>query len=165
MLELAFIDQLDGDLDAGLPARFVHAFRPEALVAQERPLIEGELEADRIDRYDHGQHRGVSAGAAGHEVAFGHAPVADPAGDRRLELGELKVELGLADRRFLRRHRGLGDAFGLRALLEGLLRDGAILTSCEARARSLSVKARLARACASVARTCASEVSKGGDRW
>ena len=34
-------------------------------------------------------------------------------------------------------------------------------TSCEARARSLSVKARLARACASVARACASDVSNG----
>ena len=46
--------------------------------------------------------------------------------DRRAQLGELEVELGLPHRRLLRRDRRLGDALGLRALVEGLLGDGLV---------------------------------------
>ena len=55
----------------------------------------------------------------------GHAPVADASRDRRAQLGELEIERGLAHGRLLRRDGGLGHALGLRALIEGLLRDGA----------------------------------------
>ena len=75
----------------------------EALVAQIRRLIEGELEADRIDRHDGGEQRGVAAGAAGDEIAGRDAAVADAAGDRRAQLGEFEIELGLPHRRLVAR--------------------------------------------------------------
>ncbi len=54
----------------------------------------------------------------------GHAPVADAAGDRRPQLGEFEIELGLAHHRLACRHRSLGIADCLRALVENLLADG-----------------------------------------
>ena len=72
-------------------------------IAQVGRLIHGELEADGIDGGDGGEQRRAAGRAAGHEVADGDAPVADAAGDGRLELGELQIELGLADGRLLRR--------------------------------------------------------------
>ena len=65
----------------------------------------------------------AAAGAAGHEIAGRHAPVADAAGDGSLELGEFEIELGLAHHRLVRCDRGLGIAGRLRALLENLLAD------------------------------------------
>ncbi len=62
--------------------------------------------------------------AAGHQVAGRDAAVADAAGDRRAQLGELEIELGLAHRGLARQHRGFGVALGLGALLEDLLGDG-----------------------------------------
>ena len=69
---------------------------------------------------------GAAGEAAGDEIARRHAPVADAAGHRRAQFGELQVELGLAHRRLVRRHRRLGVALGLRALLEHLLGDGLV---------------------------------------
>ena len=69
---------------------------------------------------------GVAAGAAGHQIARRHPPVADAAGDRSPELGEFEIELGLAHQRLVRRHRGLGIAERLRPLLEDLLADGPV---------------------------------------
>ena len=64
-----------------------------------------------------------AAGAAGHEIAGSHAPVADAAGDGSLELGELEIEFGLAHHRLVRGDRSLGITGRLRTLLENLLAD------------------------------------------
>ena len=95
--EVLLVDQLAAR-PATLPSRLVTSLPPrgEPLVAQIGGLVEGELEADRIDRHDGGEQRGVAAGAAGHEIAGRHAAVADAAGDRRAQLGELEIELGLS---------------------------------------------------------------------
>ncbi len=98
----------------------------EALVAQVRRLVERELESDRIDRHDGREQRGVAAGPAGDQVAGGNAPVADAAVDRRAQLGEGEIELGLAHHRFVGGDGGFGDALALRPLIEGLLGDGLV---------------------------------------
>ncbi len=121
--EFLLVDQLERDRGAGI--RVGHQLGG-ALVAQERRLVEGEFEADRIDRYDGGEQRRHAGDAAGDEIARRDAPVADPAGDRRAQFGELQVELGLLDRRLLRRDLGLRGAVRLRALIEQLLGDGAL---------------------------------------
>ena len=88
------------------------------------------------------------------EVARRHAPVADAAGHRRAQFGELQVELGLPHRRLVGLHRRLGVALGLRALLEHLLGDGLVaqqllaarmvgLGEDEVRARQREIGARL----------------------
>src|SRR6185503_5273843 len=126
MREIALVDQPDADLDPAAAAGDVLALLAQPLVTQERSLVERELETDRVDRHDGGKQRGVAAGAAGDEIAFGNAPVADPPGHRRLQLGELDIELGLAYRRLLGGDGSLRNALRLRALLEGLFGDGAV---------------------------------------
>ena len=93
--------------------------RPDARreIAQVRRLIHGELEPDRIDRDDRREQRRGAARAAGDEIADRHAPVADAAGDRRLEFRELQVELRLLDGSRLGRDRRFSDALGLHALI------------------------------------------------
>ena len=81
-----------------------------AQVAQVGGLVHRELEADRIDRLDGRQQGRGARRAAGHEVADRHAPVADAARHRRAQLGEVEVELGLAQRRLLGGNVGLRDA-------------------------------------------------------
>ena len=126
--EVVLVDQLERDGDAALAARHVLARGGEALVAQIRRLIEGELEADRIDRHDGRQQRGVAAGAARHQIADRDAAVADAAVDRRAQLGEfVEVKLGRLHHRLLRGHGGFGDALGLRALVVGLFGDGLVV--------------------------------------
>ena len=126
MVEIAFVDQLERDDDAAVAAGHLLAAAGEALVAQIRGLVEGELEADRIDRHDGGEQRRAAGSAAGDEIAGRHAAVADAAGDRRAQLGELQIELGLAHRGLVGRDRRRGAALRLRALIEGLLGDGAV---------------------------------------
>ena len=53
-------------------------------------------------------------------------PVADAARHRRPQFGEFEIELGGGDGCLARPHRRFGDPLGLGALIEGLLRDGAI---------------------------------------
>ncbi len=67
--------------------------------------------------------RGVAARAAGHQVAWRNAPVADTARDGGRELGELEVELSLSDGRLLRLDGGTRNPLGLDPLVERLLRD------------------------------------------
>ena len=55
-----------------------------------------------------------------------HAAVADAAGDRRAQLGEFEIELGLPHRGLVGRDRSRRCAEGLGALVEGLLGDGAV---------------------------------------
>ena len=77
--------------------------------------------------------------AAGDEIARRDAPVADAAGDRRAQFGELQVELGLLDRSLLRRDLGLRGPVRLRALIEQLLGDGAL---AHQRLRALQIGSR-----------------------
>ena len=137
VVEVVLVDQLERHLNAGVAAGDVlSAVFGKTLVAQIRGLIEGEFETDRIGRHDGGEQRRVAARAAGDQVARRHAAVADAAVDRRAQLGELQVELGLPHRRLVRRHRRLGVALGLRALLERLLGDGLVAHELPARAYS-----------------------------
>ena len=122
--ELGLVEQLQANRGAAEAGYLVPAGR-QSLVAQQRRLVEGEFEPDRIDGDDGGEHGGVAAGAAGDQVALGHAPIADAAGDRRLELGVLEIKLRLAHHRLVGRHRGLGIAESLHPLLVDLLADGA----------------------------------------
>ena len=69
----------------------------------------------------------MPGGVSGDEIARRHPAVADPAGHRSLQFGEFEIEGRLPHRRRLGRDRGLGDALGLGALVEGLLGDGAFL--------------------------------------
>ena len=103
MLEIAFVDQLERHLHA-MPrlATSWPAVR-QPLVAKVGGLIEGEFETDRIGRHDGREQRRVAAGAAGDQIAGRHAPVADAAVDRRAQLGEFQVELGLPHRRLVAR--------------------------------------------------------------
>ncbi len=126
MPEVLLVDELERDRHAAIAAGDVLAFLRQALVPQKRGLVEGKLEVDRIGRDDRREQRGVAARSAGHEIAGRNPPVADTAVDRRTQLGELKVELGLP-------YRGLGTADGrprvaerLRALLERLVRYGLV---------------------------------------
>jgi len=68
----------------------------------------------------------IAASAPGDEIAGRDAAIADATGDRSFQLGELQIELGLADGGLLRGNRRLRDALCLRALVEGLLRDGLV---------------------------------------
>ena len=126
MVETLFVEQLEPDDDAALASGDFLAAAGEALVAEIRRLIHGELEADRIERNDVGEHRRGAARAAGDEVAGRHAAVADAAGDRRAKLGEFEIELGLAHRGLVGGNRSGRTALGLGALVEGLLGDGAV---------------------------------------
>src|SRR6185369_3756614 len=148
--EVLLVDELELDLDADAAAGDVAAKLGQALVAQERCFVEGELEADRIDGDDCGEQRGVAGGAAGDQVAGRDTAVADAAVDLRPEFGELEIELGLADRRLGVAHRGLRVAIGLRALLEGLLGNGLVahelLAAREVRFGIGEVRARLHQA-------------------
>ena len=109
---------------------FLAAFAPtsggDALVAKIGRLVEGEFEADRIDRHDGREQGRVAAGPAGHQIAERNAAVADAAGHRRAQIGEAEIEFGLADRGLLRRDIGFRDPLDLRALIEGLLGDGLV---------------------------------------
>ena len=119
MGKILLVDQLEHDRRRG-PAPAALALLRQPLVAQVRRLVERELEPDRVGRHDSGEQRG-GAGSAGHQVAGRDSPVADAAGDRGTQLGELEIELGLAHRRLDRGHGGFGVALGLGALLEHLL--------------------------------------------
>ena len=88
MVEIVLVDQLERHLHAGAAAGDVVAGLRQPLVAQERRLVEGEFEIDRVGRHDGGEQRGVAAGAAGDEIARRDAAVADAAVDRRAQLGE-----------------------------------------------------------------------------
>ena len=68
----------------------------------------------------------VLATVPGDEIAGRHAAVADAAGDRRAQFGELDVERRLANRRLVCRDRCLRAAERLGPLLEHLLGDGAV---------------------------------------
>jgi hypothetical protein len=124
--EAGFVNQPERDDDTAAAARDLAAGVREPLVAQVGCLVERELEPDRIERHDRGKHRGGAGSAAGDEIARRHAAVADAAGHRRPQLGELQIELGLAYRRLVRQDRRFGVAFGLRTLLEYLLADGLV---------------------------------------
>ena len=125
--EVVLVEQLERDRRTALAPGHVAAVLGEALVTQIRGLVEGEFEADRVHRNDHRKQRGIAGGVAGDEIAARHPAVADPAGDRGLELGEFEVEQRLPHRGGQRIHHRLGDALGLGALVERLLGDGAFL--------------------------------------
>ena len=60
MGEILLVDQLEHDRGGGAPGFAVLALLGQPLVAQQRGLIEGELEPDRIGRHDRGEQRGGS---------------------------------------------------------------------------------------------------------
>jgi hypothetical protein len=124
--EIGFVNQPERDDDTAAAARDLAAGIREPLVAQVRRLVERELEPDRIERHDGREHRGGAASTAGDEIPRRHTAVADAAGHRRPQLGELQIELGLAHRRLVRQDRRFGVALGLRALLEHLIADGLV---------------------------------------
>src|ERR1043166_787240 len=68
VVERALVEKLEVERHRGPACRRILA-AVHALVAQEGGFIEGELEADRVDRHDGGELRGVSADAAGNEIA------------------------------------------------------------------------------------------------
>ena len=70
-----------------------------ALIGEIVALAHVEIEVDRVERHDRGEHRGRGAVAAADQVADAHLMVADAPGERRGDLGELDIELGRADRR------------------------------------------------------------------
>ena len=128
MLEVGLVDKLERDRNLAFSAAHLPVASGEALVAQVGSLVEGEFEADRIDRDDGREQRRVAAIAAGHQIADGDAAVADASVDRRAQLGIfVEVELGLMDHRLLRGDGGLRHALGLLALVVGLLGDGLVV--------------------------------------
>src|SRR6202035_3396395 len=74
--EILLVDQLERDRNIAVQTGDVLARRGEAHVTQIRRLVEGEFEADRIDRDDGGEQRGRAAGAAGDQVTDGDSAVA-----------------------------------------------------------------------------------------
>ena len=152
MHEILLVEQLERDVDAALAARHLLAAVRETLVAQIGRFVEGEFEADRIERHDGGQHRGVAGRAAGDEIARRNAAVADAAGDRRAQLGEFEVELRLTTAASL----AATEAVAARNAWVRWSKVCSVMvrsrTSCLPRSRSASAKARLALACASVPR-------------
>ena len=123
MRKVLLVDQLQSHRRSAASGHVRVAVPRQPLVAQQRRLVEGEFQPNGIGRDDDGEECGRSAGAAGHEIAGRHAPVADAAGDGSPELGEFEVELGLPHHRLVRCDRGLGIAGRLRTLLENLLAD------------------------------------------
>ena len=73
--------------------------RATPVVPQQRSLVEGEFEPDRIGGHDGGEQSRIAT-TRRHQVSGRDAAVADAAIDRRAYLGEFEIELGLA-------HRGL----------------------------------------------------------
>src|SRR5262249_13983238 len=107
------------------PARRWILAAVHALVTKVGRLVEGELEADRIDRDDRREKRGRAADAAGDKIADGDAAIADAAVDRRADFAVfVEIKLGLVDDRLVRLPRRLGNAPRLGALVEHLFADG-----------------------------------------
>ena len=128
MLEVLLVDELERDRHAGVAARHLAVGRGQALVTQIGRLVEGELEADRIDRHDGREHGRVAAKAAVHQIADGDAAVADASVDRRAQLGIfVEVELGRMHHRLLRGDGGFRHPLGLYALVVALLGDGLVV--------------------------------------
>src|SRR5262249_9377341 len=120
MGEVGLVDELQSNRGAA-EAGFFTAVACQPLVAQQRRLIEREFEPDRVDGDNRRQQGSVAAGAARHQVAYGHTPVADATRDRRPELGVLEIELGLAHHRLACRHPRLALTPSLPSLLPNLL--------------------------------------------
>src|SRR5262249_54243681 len=124
--EVPLVDELERNDDARFATGHVLAVAGEALVTQIGRLVEGELAANSIERYDGGEQRGIATSAASDQVAVGDAAVTDTAGDRRAQLGEFEIELRLFHHGLVGVHGGLRIAIGLRALIIDLLTDGAV---------------------------------------
>ena len=90
-----------------------------ARVGEIGTLVDVEVEVDRIERDDVGEHRLVGVD----EVADGDELARDPAGERRLDLGELEVEPRLAQGRLGAVELGAGGQVVGPALVEELLGD------------------------------------------
>ena len=131
---------------------FIRPLLGRALIGEVIELAHVEIEVDRIERDDGGEERGAAAAlAAAHQVSDAHEVVADAAGDRRRDVGELDVELRRADRGLARLDRGrrhlefgnplvvVGD--GLEALV---LEVGGTL---ELSLRQVELRIRLAQLC------------------
>ena len=89
-LKSRLVDELERDRNAALRASHLRLRPGETLVAQIGRLVEGELEADRIDRDDGRKQRRVAAVAAGDQIADGDPAVADAAVDRRAQIRNIR---------------------------------------------------------------------------
>ena len=91
-------------------------------VFQSGELIDLDFAVDRIEGDDGGE-QGRVLGAAGDEIALGHACIADSTADRRTNLGKLEVEPCGAHRRLGGMHGGLLAGGALDAALGLFERD------------------------------------------
>ncbi len=96
VLEIGFVDQPQRRRST-LPSRPVTSLPPPENARSADTTPSSKVNSKRIGSVETMVASSVvlPRGAAGDEVARRHAAVADAAGDRRAQLGELQIELGL----------------------------------------------------------------------
>ena len=96
-----FIDKLQLDQNGQAAVGRVSIFLGGTRIAQMGGLIQGELETNRINRFDGRKQAGVARSSTRDEIANGHAAVTNAARDRGAQLGEFEIELCLTHDRLL----------------------------------------------------------------
>jgi hypothetical protein len=118
-MRLALVGRRHEDLVGVVAAGRARAADGHAAVGEIRALIHVEVEVDRVQRYDVGQHRLVRVD----QVALGHQPARDAAADRSLDLRELEFEPRLLQGGSRAIQLGAGGLVILAPLIEKLLGD------------------------------------------